>query len=156
VLTVVEFMDFQCPYCARWAARLDSLGAEFGDAVQVTLDHFPLPRHPHALPAAIAAECAHEQGAFPELKRALFAGQAGFGSRPWGSFAEEAGVPDLELFAECSARSPDSFERIGHGMELGRRVGVRGTPTVWINGVSGQPSLAEARRRIEESLQARR
>jgi protein-disulfide isomerase len=152
LLTVVEFMDFQCPYCARWASRLDSLVAEFGDVIQVTVHHFPLPRHPFALPAAVAAECAHEQGAFPAFKAALFEGQAELGSRPWVGFAEAAGVPDLELFEKCSGRSPESFERIVYGMELGRRVGVRGTPTVWVDGLAGQPSLFELRRRLEDAL----
>jgi protein-disulfide isomerase len=155
-LTVVEFMDFECPFCARWAARLDSLMAEYGDAVQVTVHHFPLPRHPHALPAALAAECAHEQGRFPDMKSALFANQAEFGTVPWDEIADQAGLPDLEGFGECMSRSPESFERIAYGIELGRTVGVRGTPTVWIDGVSGQPSLLELRRLVREAISSDR
>jgi protein-disulfide isomerase len=128
-----------------WSGRLDSLLAEHPDAAQVSFHHWPLRNHPHALPAAVASECADRQGAFAAFARALFARQDSIGVRPWRAFAERASVSDLEAFEACAALPADSFPRIQYGLDLAERVGATGTPTVWINGEVGRPTLAELR-----------
>lgn len=146
-LAIVEFMDLQCPFCADWWARVDSLLADSPDAVQVTFHHFPLQNHPAAMPAAIGAECADRQGRFSEFVAAIFSDQQSLTSRSMSDYAEAAGLPDLETFEMCAAMPADSFPRIAYGLELGRTSGVRSTPTVWINGSAPRPrpSLQELR-----------
>jgi hypothetical protein len=68
------------------------------------------------------------------------------GLRAWTSFAVDAGVRDVQAFNDCSRLPVDAFPRIGAGLDLGRRTGVRGTPTVWVNGNRIGRSDAEALR----------
>jgi protein-disulfide isomerase len=133
-VTVTEFMDFQCPFCAGFVARADSLVAKFPNDVAVVVHHFPLGIHPHAALAAIAAECAGRQGRFELAYRALFKDQKSIGTRPWREYATEARVGNLAAFDRCMKLPEDSFPRIAYGREIGKRNGVRGTPTIWING----------------------
>jgi protein-disulfide isomerase len=143
---VMEFMDFECPFCAAWAARVDSLVQEFPDKVRVVLHHFPLTGiHPQAMQAAIAAECADRQGAFPAFQRIVFGQQSVLGIKPWIDFAAEANVMDIAGYAHCLSSPADSFPRIAHGIRLARMTGVRGTPTVWVNGLVARPTLDEFR-----------
>ena len=142
-LTIVEFMDLECPFCAAWAARVDSLISMHPEKVQVVFHHYPLENHPHAIPAAIAAECAHRQGAFYEFQRKALNTQKQFGSKNWQEFASESGVRDLDLFSGCVKLPADSFPRIAYGLALGKRTRVPGTPTIWINGKVDKPSLNE-------------
>jgi protein-disulfide isomerase len=80
----------------------------------------------------------------------LFEKQDSLGLKSWGSFATEVGLKDTTAFARCIRLPVDSFPRIGAGLELGRRNGVRGTPTLWINGhrIDGGVSLEVLRRRV--------
>jgi len=142
-------MDFECPFCAKWSARVDSLIEEYPTQVQLVVHHYPLSIHANATSAAVAAECAHQQKNFREFQRIMFAQQSQLGEKPWIDFAAESAMPDLERFEHCMALPPDSFPRIAHGMELGKSSGVRGTPTVWINGLIDKPSLAELRKMTE-------
>jgi protein-disulfide isomerase len=151
-IQIVELMDFQCPFCARWSATLDSLEAELPGAVRVTFHHWPLTTiHNHALAAAIAGECAHEQGAFTEMRKALFALQDSLGVRNWAAFAEDAGVTDVEAFKTCIQQPAEAFPRIQYGIDLAKRVGATGTPTVWVNGQVKRPTLDELRKLAEDA-----
>jgi protein-disulfide isomerase len=75
-VTIVEFSDFECPFCARVQTTLDTVLPEFGSDVRLVFKNFPLSFHAYARPAAIAAECAHAQGRFWEFHDLVFAGQA--------------------------------------------------------------------------------
>jgi protein-disulfide isomerase len=133
-MVVATFMDFTCPFCRDLVPVLDSLRTEFGERVAIEFHFFPLFGHQHAGPAAAAADCAHDQGFFYEMYHALFTQADSFGTKPWGVLATEAGVPDVEKFGKCIRKSPKTFDRIYAGKELGRRIGVNGTPEVWVNG----------------------
>jgi hypothetical protein len=151
IMTIVEFMDFECSFCAEFAATSDSLLAEFPKDVAVILFHFPLEYHRFAMASAIAVECAHKQGVSAEMYRNLFANRDSIGAKPWMSFAEEAGVADLDAFESCRALPSDSFPRIAAGLSLGQTNGIRGTPFVFVNGARrglGAPSLATLRRQL--------
>lgn len=148
---LTELIDFQCPFCARLVPRIDSLLEDFPTEVAVVFQHFPLPNHVHAMPAATAAECADRQGAFWSMYRALLAGQEDFGREPWEGFAVEAGVADLGAFSGCMELPADSFPRIGQGIALAARTGARGTPTVWVNGRTVEPDLESVREAITAS-----
>ncbi len=146
---LTEFIDFECPFCARLAPRIDSLVTDYPEEVAVVFQHFPLTGHRNAMPAAIVAECADRQGVFWNMYRALLAGQHGFGTEPWETFAIEAGVNDLGAFARCIDLPPDSFPRIALGSALAAETGATGTPTVWLNGRVVNPNLQAVREVIE-------
>jgi protein-disulfide isomerase len=149
-LTIIEFMDFEFPFCARWASRVDSLLDEHPHDVQLVVHHFPIQSHANAIPAAVAIECAHEQERYLDFQRALFSDRGSLGVKPWAEYAADAGVPNIDRFRTCAGMPADSFPRIAYGVELGKRTGVRGTPTVWVNGVVRKATLDEMRRMITE------
>lgn len=132
-VTILEFSDFECPFCQRFHATVRTIQDRFGDRVAHVFVHFPLPSHRFARPAARAAECANDQGAFARFSDVLFEKQDSLGFKSWTSYAVEAGVPDTVQFNRCNAET-DSVTRIEAGLLAGERVGVRGTPTVIVNG----------------------
>jgi protein-disulfide isomerase len=147
---IIEFMDFQCPPCAAWAKGVELVWQENPGLVQVTMHHFPIvSRHPYAMEAAVAAECADMQGSFRDFSKALFSQQMLIGVKPWREFAVEVGVEDLAAFETCVSFPSDSFPRISYGLELARSTGAQGTPTVWVNGTLGRPTLEQFRELTE-------
>jgi protein-disulfide isomerase len=102
-VSIIEFTDLQCPYCARFALttfpRLKQAYLDTGKVRYASRD-LPLSMHPHAVPAAVAARCAGEQGKFWEYRHAVFAGQDRLGSQPWDEFARGLGL-DIDRFAAC-------------------------------------------------------
>lgn len=147
-LKIVEFSDFQCPSCARSRVALEAIQAEHPDLVALVYRHFPLTDiHPHALPAAIAAECAGEQARFGAYHDALFQQQDSIGARPWRGFAKDAGVRDLDAFDAC-VRAERPRSRIAADMASGQGLRVSGTPTFifrerMVSGTTSIPLLAE-------------
>ena|SRR5688572_11003018 len=132
-VTVVEFADFECPFCARFHSNFQTVQRQFGAKVSMLFVHFPLPSHRFARPTARAAECAATQGRFEGFADLLFRKQDSLGLKSWVSFAAEAGISDTARFAAC-ARDTVAIARIDRGLALGRKIGVRGTPTIIVNG----------------------
>jgi protein-disulfide isomerase len=130
---VVEFADFECPWCARFEATVRAIRGKYPDQVAFTFAYYPLPQHSFAATAAHAAECAHTQGRFEAMRSRLFEKQQAFGSLPWIEFATEAGIPDLRQFETCMTDT-QTFERVEHGKKLAEKLGVRATPTIIVNG----------------------
>lgn len=147
-LKIVEFSDFQCPSCARSRIALEAIQAEHPDLVALVYRHFPLTDiHPHALPAAVAAECAGEQGRFGAYHDALFQNQDSIGARPWRRYAEAVGVQDLDAFDRC-VQTERPRARIAADMASGQALSVSGTPTFifqerMVSGTTSIPLLAE-------------
>lgn len=133
-MVVAVFMDFGCVYCKDLVPVLDSLTVEFPGRVAIQFHHFPLTGHRFAAPAAIAAECSQRQGRFSEMYHALFSQMDSIGFRSWEAFAADAGIPDSHGFQECIQLPREAFGRVTASVALGRKIGVRGTPKVWING----------------------
>lgn len=129
---VVEFADFQCPFCARFEATVRTTLDRYPTQIAFTLVHFPLPDHDFSETAARAAECASLQGAV-KMRSLLFERQQGFGSVLWSGLAREAGVSNIEQFDEC-VNDARPLTRIEQGKKLGDRLSVKGTPTIIING----------------------
>ncbi len=152
-VTIMEFMDFECPFCARTAAVIDSLRMEYPREVTVVFQHFPLERHPLSRPAAIAAECADAQGGFETFYHLLFLKQDSLGKKDWTAYARDSGVRDLREFERC-LDSPGPRPRIDAGKALGIRMGVKGTPTVLVEGwiQPRPPTLQELLTQVEEVL----
>lgn len=127
-LRVVEFSDFQCPFCRAVQAAVSTLRARYGQRVAVVYRHFPLPQHREAVAAANASECAGAQGRFAAYHDALFANPDSVQAKRWMVLATIAGVPDTGSFAQC-VREEWFHDRITEDARLGQELGVIGTPT---------------------------
>jgi protein-disulfide isomerase len=150
---IVEFVDFQCPYCARFHSEVKSVRAKHDSMIGLTLVHFPLERHLRALDAAQATRCAKAEGRFEEMVDFLYTRQVEIGVVPWAEFGERIGLKDLPKFAECMAEEAP-VEKIRVGQRLATSAGIRGTPTVLINGwkLSRPPSATELEQIVENIL----
>ncbi|HXT16464.1 MAG TPA: thioredoxin domain-containing protein [Gemmatimonadaceae bacterium] len=146
-IQVIEFADFQCPFCAQYEQTLRAFQKEHRGQVARVFVHFPLTIHRFARSAARAAECAAAQGRFPQMQTALYAKQDSFGLRPWSAYGADAAVTDSVSFAKCAADS-NRLERIEQGIALANKLKVYGTPAVIINGwkfMGGPPDSILAR-----------
>jgi protein-disulfide isomerase len=142
-VTIVEFADFQCPFCARFALYVDSLES-LGLSVKVVFRHYPLPSHRHALPAARASECAAAEVRFESMHDALFAHPDSIGVADWWWFAIQAGfaASDSIRFRECTS-SESQLASVGMDTLAGQQLGIRGTPLLLIEEqrLAGVPSF---------------
>ncbi len=133
-VTIVEFADFQCPYCAQMVVDLAALRHRYPNELAVVFRQFPLERiHAYARDAAIASECGGNQGRFEAVANGLFRYQDSLGVRPWTWFAAIGGVADTLRFASCTGDDSISA-RIDADVIAGNELHVRGTPTIMING----------------------
>ena len=132
-VTLVEFSDFQCPFCQRVAPTLKQVKETYGDKVRVVWKDFPLTQiHPQAFKAGEAAHCAADQGKFWEYHDRLFANQQALQPNDLKKHAADLGL-DATAFAACLDSSKYG-ERVRDGVAEGSRLGVNSTPTIYING----------------------
>jgi protein-disulfide isomerase len=132
-VTVLEYGDFQCPYCGRAEPAIRELLADFGDDVRYVWRHLPLADvHPRAQFAAEAAEAAAEQGAFWELHDVLLDHQDALLLPDLLRYAEELGL-DVDRF-EKDLRTHAGAGRIAEDVDSADLSGVSGTPSFFING----------------------
>jgi protein-disulfide isomerase len=132
-VTLVEFSDFQCPFCQRVAPTLKQVKEKYGDKVRVVWKDFPLTQiHPQAFKASEAAHCAADQGKFWEYHDRLFANQQSLQPNDLKKHATDLGL-DGTAFAACLDSSKYG-ERVRDGVAEGSRLGVNSTPTIYING----------------------
>ncbi len=129
---IIEFVDFECPFCADLAVRLKQLQKEYPDELSITLKHFPIRGHKFAHQAAVAYECAKRSKRANHIYDAFFAKQDSIGLRPFRAYARDAGVEDLDGFDECTKRN--SEDRISEDLRAAGKLGVNATPTVLVNG----------------------
>jgi protein-disulfide isomerase len=130
---VVEFVDFECPYCARFHNVLRATMARYGSRVAVALRHMPIRGHESALPAASAVDCAADQGRLDGMVSAVFEKRDSLQTKAWVDFARDAGVPDLTKFVSCM-RASSTSPRLARDTAAAREIGVYATPTVIVNG----------------------
>jgi protein-disulfide isomerase len=143
-VTIVEFSDFQCPFCATFAATLARIRAKHAGRVAVLYRHYPIDAlHPHARAAALAAECAGAQGRFEAYHDRLFAQQDSIGRKPWERFARESGVPDPDAFARC-VRDARLMANVRRDAALAEANGITLTPSLIINGTLIPGAMPEA------------
>ena len=132
---LVEFMDYQCPSCARMEREalsgklLDSLG------VRRIIRHFPLPYHAQALTAAASTECVRRQtGTTATVHALLLQQQDSLGKVPWTTFALNSGAHDTSAFNRCIEDTAVALQ-IQRDIALGKDVGLSGTPAFYLDGV---------------------
>lgn len=141
-ITLVEYSDFQCPFCSRFHPTLIQMMNEYKGKVRWVYRHFPLSSiHPDAQKAAEAAECASEQGKFWEMADKMFEKQAqGVGVALLPGYAQEAGVKDIKKFNDCLS-SGKYAPRVASDLASGEAAGVTGTPGSIVLGPNGQQEL---------------
>jgi protein-disulfide isomerase len=131
-VTMVEFSDYQCPYCRRAQGVVDELVVRYKDKLRLVHRDFPLDGHPRAMPAARAARCADEQGKFWDYHRGLLTSPGDFSEEDLRRRATALGL-NASRFDSCLA-SGRHDEAIRASVQDGTRVGVTGTPAFFING----------------------
>jgi protein-disulfide isomerase len=132
-VVVVEFSDFQCPYCKKYSAETRrQLIAKYGDQVRMVFKHYPLePIHAQAMTAAIAAQCARREGKFWEAHARFFSQPNALDVTSLIAVGEDLGLSDD--YAECIINEETRAE-VEQDMRDAAEVGVRGTPTLMVNG----------------------
>ncbi len=151
-VTIVEFSDFQCPFCARVNPTLEQLLRDYPHDVRILFRHNPLPFHDHAALAAEAAVAAERQGKFWEMHDKLFAEQSDLDRPALERHALQLGL-DLTTF-RAALDTHAGQARVDDDLAVGRQLGVRGTPTFFIDGrpVLGAQPLAAFKQIIDDEL----
>lgn len=139
-ITIVEYSDFECPYCGRITPTLEKLRAAYPEKVRLVFKDFPLPNHARAPKASEAAHCANDQGKYWEMHDRLFANQQALDVPALKQHAVALGL-QAAPFDQCL----DSGKHAGivaSDLEEGRKLGIESTPTLFVNGrpvVGAQP-----------------
>jgi protein-disulfide isomerase len=154
-VVMVEFSDFQCPFCSQAAALIKQITDAYPNDVRFIYKNYPLPFHKEAMPAAKAAVAAGKQGKFFEMHDKLFENQRGLGEEFYTKAAQEIGL-DVEKFKKDMA-DPSTQAQIDQEMKEATQADVRGTPTVFINGKKPQGRSFELYKSIiDEALKAKK
>jgi len=151
-VTIIEFSDYQCPFCGKAEVTVDQVMKQYGDKVRLVYRDFPLPMHPQARPASEAANCANAQGKFWEYHAKLFANQTALADDKLKDYAKDLGL-DAAKFEQCLKDKPFKAA-IDKDIADGSKVGVSGTPAFFINGrmLSGAQPLDKFKEVIDEEL----
>jgi protein-disulfide isomerase len=152
-VTVVEYSDFQCPFCLRVMPTLKELRTKYGDRMRLVWKDFPLTQiHPQAFIAAQAGNCAREQGKFWEYHDKLFGNQSSLTADSLKKYAADTGL-DTGKFNQCLDSS--KYEaRIQDALAAGKGLGISSTPTVYVNGrmINGAQPIEVFESVIDEEL----
>jgi protein-disulfide isomerase len=153
-VTIVEFSDFQCPFCTRVNPTLKQVQDTYGDKVRIVFKHNPLPFHQKAPLASEATLAAGEQGKFWEMHDKLFANQQKIDRPDLEQYATELGL-DLAKF-KAALDSKKFKAEVDADLALGTKVGARGTPNFFINGVqlTGARPFDQFKTEIDNQLKA--
>ncbi len=151
-ITMIEFADYECPYCKLVQPTVEQVLETYGDKVRYVYRDFPLPFHSHARPASLAARCAEEQGKFWEYHDALFEAPD-LSTDGLRSLADSVGLDRIK-FDDCLA-SEKYADAVKRDMEDGSNAGVNGTPAFFINGrfLSGALPFDQIKAVIDEELE---
>jgi protein-disulfide isomerase len=154
-VTIVEFSDFECPFCVRAEETVKRVMKEYEGKVRLVYRDFPLPFHPHAQKAAEAAHCAGDQGKYWDMHEALFSNQQALGPDDLKGRAKTLGL-DQSKFDKC-LDSGEKAKLVEENKKAGAEVGVSGTPAFFVNGVmiSGAQPFGEFKTIIDRELAKR-
>ncbi|MET0411264.1 MAG: thioredoxin domain-containing protein, partial [Polyangiaceae bacterium] len=151
-VTLVEFSDFQCPFCSRAANVVHQVREKYGDRVRFVFRQFPLDFHKEAHLAAQAALVAHEQGKFWEFHDLLFANQQALGRDTLEQYAKQLNLTNFGTALDAAKLK----SAVDADVSMGNEIAVTGTPTLFINGkrISNPTDFAVVSKAIEEALGA--
>lgn len=153
-VTIIEFSDFQCPFCAKGADILNQLKKKYGKSIKVAFKNFPLPFHNHAEKAAVAGLCANEQSAdlFWKMHDTMFAHQDALDPVGLKGLAKKAGLK-VDQFEKCLADNK-YLAQVQADMEEGRKIKVKSTPTFFVNGqlINGAQPIDVFTELVDEEL----
>jgi len=153
-VTIVEFSDFQCPFCSKGATVLSEIEKKYGNKVKIVFKNYPLPFHAQAKGAANAALCANEQGGkyFWKMHDAMFADQTKLDLTNLKATAKKIGLKEAD-FNSC-LDSNKLNAKVDSDMAEGQKVGIKSTPTFFINGklVMGAQPIEVFAEIIDEEL----
>jgi len=155
-IEIVEFSDFQCPFCLRADPTVRQVLSTYGDRIRFVYRHFPLPNHPNARPAAEAAACAADQDKFWAYHDKLFADPGHLADADLKQSAASLGL-DASKFTAC-VDGHKTKDKVDADIAAGREAGVDGTPAFFINGrmLSGAQPYDVFKRLIDEELELKR
>lgn len=151
-VTVVEFSDFECPYCSRAASVTTQLKEKYGDRVRIVFRQFPLSFHKNAQAAAEASLAAHAQGKFWEFHDLMFENQKALTPEDLNDYAAKAGL-DVAQFKQ-DMESNKYADDVKKDVEMGGKVAVSGTPSLFVNGtrVSNPTDISVVSQEIDKAL----
>jgi len=154
---LVEFSDFQCPYCKAFHSTIEEALGEYGDQIQFVFKQLPLESiHPMARTAALASECANEQGKFLDYAGRLFDFQDNWGKaandRIFKTYAAQLGLNNEE-FGSCLDEK-EYEDKINADLEEAMSFGISGTPALFVNDqfISGVSTFEDLKSIIDEEL----
>jgi protein-disulfide isomerase len=152
LVTIIEFSEFQCPFCSRVLPTIKQILDTYGDDVRVVFKHNPLSFHKDATPASKAALAAGEQGKFWEMHDLLFANQRKLKAADLEGYAAQLGLDMAKFKADMASDKFDAV--IKADQALGARFGARGTPNFFVNGrnLRGAQPFASFKKLIDEEL----
>lgn len=153
-VTIVEFSDFQCPFCSRAAETVTQLKKKYSGKVRIAFKQFPLPMHKDARPAAEASMCVHEQSPdkFWKFHDLAFKGQDKLDAASLDGMAKNSGA-DMTKFKAC-VEAKKFAQMVDQTIQYGEKIGVRSTPTFFINGqmLAGALPIDQFSEVVDEAL----
>ena len=155
-IELIEFSDFQCPFCMRANPTVQQVLTTYGDRIHFVYRHYPLPNHPNARPAAEASACAADQGKFWPYHDRLFANPSRLADGDLKQHAADLGLDTGKFNACVDTRKFQSL--VAADMRAGEEAGVNGTPAFFINGrmLSGAQPFDAFKRIIDDELEIKR
>ena len=155
-VTIVQFAEFQCPYCGKANETMDEVMKAYDGKVRVVFRDFPLGFHPNAIPAAIAANGAEKQGKYWEMHRIFMKNQQALTEADFEKAAQELGLNNTDW--EACRKDPAVEAEIRKDMADGSSLGVEGTPAFFVNGVflNGAQPFERFQRLIDRELAAKK
>lgn len=153
-VTVVEFLDFECEACGAFYPIVEDLREQYDGEITYVVRYFPLPGHINSTQAALAAEAAAEQDRFEDMYHRLFETQAQWGEQSeetpevFRALADELGL-DMAAY-DAAIADPETLERVQADKSDGEQLGVRSTPSFFID---GEPVVLEAWGDLEAAIE---
>ena len=155
-ITVVEYSEFECPFCSRVIPDIKRLLTEYKGKIRWVVRDFPLSFHQRAKPAAVAAICAGEQGKYWHMYNKLFENQTKLGDDDFVKYAKDIGVYNPK-YKKCVKNPAPALAKIDKNMQSGVKHGVTGTPAFFINGrrMAGALPYSQFKQVIDSELSAK-
>lgn len=142
-ITIIEFADFQCPYCATAQPALNAILSQYKGKVRFVFKNYPLEQlHPEAIPAAIVAECAGKQGKYWEMHDGLFENHRNLGEETYKKLAKNINL-NLDTFNNCR-KDTNIHNKIKADSEYAQSLGINATPAFYINGTQIMGALPKS------------